>query len=135
MKTAVIYARHITYRKYEPTIEEQLNSCKQCATVNNLEITNIYTDLSNKKLQTYEMFEKLKKDCKRLKVETIIIYSTRVLGRNFSNILKFKRNMKKKGIEVIFADINSSPFKETYEFFETFIDDLLKGGDKKWKQQ
>lgn len=131
MKTAVIYARHITYREYEPTIEEQINSCKQCATVNNLEITNIYTDLSNKKLQTYEMFEKLKKDCRRLKVNAIIIYSTRILGRNFSNILKFKRNMKKKGVEVIFTDITSSPFKETLDFLETLLDELLKGGDKK----
>lgn len=131
MKTAVIYARHITYREYEPAIEEQLNSCKQCATVNNLEITNIYTDLSNKKLQTYEMFEKLKKDCEQHKVNTIIIYSTRVLSRNFSNALKFKRNMKKKGIEVVFADIYSSPFKDTFEFFETLIDELSKGGDKK----
>lgn len=131
MKTAVIYARHITYREYEPTIEEQINSCKQCATVNNLEITNIYTDLSNKKLQTYEMFEKLKKDCRRLKVNAIIIYSTRILGRNFSNILKFKRNMKKKGVEVIFTDITSSPFKETLDFLETLLDELSKGGDKK----
>lgn len=131
MKTAVIYARHITYRKYEPTITEQLYSCEQCATVNNLKVINTYTDLSNKKLQTYPMFENLKKDCEKLNIDTIIIYSACVLGRNFSNISKFKIDMKKKGIKVIFTDIDSSPYKKTYELFENYIDSLLKGGDKK----
>ena len=131
MKKAVIYARHITYRKYEPNIAEQLYSCEQCATIHNLKVINTYIDLSNEKLQTYPMFEQLKKECKHLNIDTIIIYSACVLGRNFSKILKFKNDMKKNGITVVFTDIDSSPYKETYKLFESYIDNLLKGGDKK----
>lgn len=130
MKKALIYARHITYRKYEPTIAEQLCSCKQFANANNLEIINTYTDMSNEKLKTYEMFEKLKKECKQLNIDTIIVYSHCILGRIFTDILKLKRKMRKNGIDIIFVDIESSPYKELYKFFDNYIDNV-KGGNKK----
>ena len=130
MKKAVIYARHITYRSYEPSITEQLYNCNQCADKYNLEVVKTYCETSNVKLKVYPMFEKMKKDCKKLKVDTIIIYSMFIVGRIYTRVRKFTDEMKKKGIKVIFVDIDASPFRQQYEMLEKLINKLTKGGDK-----
>ena len=130
MKKAVIYTRRITYRNYEPSIAEQLYNCNQCADNHNLKVIKTYCETSNIKLQLYPMFEKMKEDCEKLKVDTIIIYSMWIVGRIYTRIRKFTQEMKSKGIKVIFVDIDASPFKQQYEMLEKLINKLTKGGDK-----
>ena len=115
MKTAIIYARNIEKRQYEADIGIQLYNCQQCAERHKMEIAATYSDLSTNKLQTYPMFEQMLQDIEETKPDAIIIYSMAMLGRNLSKTQNWLLSMKKKGIEVVFVDIDSSPSKTIYE--------------------
>lgn len=132
MKKAIIYARHITYRKYEPDIATQIHNCQQYAERHNYDIVNNYFDISTKKLQSYPVFEQMKRDCKKEKFDAIIIYTQFMLGRNYDQTYKFINSMRKQGVKVIFVTDDNSPFKAIIEYLEK---ELYKAGGKKWKQQ
>lgn len=81
-----------------------------------MEIVATYSDLSTNKLQTYPMFEQMLQDIEETKPDAIIIYSIAMLGRNLSKTLNWLLSMKKKGIKVVFVDIDSSSSKTLYEY-------------------
>lgn len=114
MKTAVIYARHLTYRKNEPNIDEQIKNCTEFAGENDFKITDCYTECFDEKKLIYPVFEQLKKQCKRKNAaknfEAIIIHSRLALGRKNGRIFDWVNSLYKKGIEVYFVTDEKSEY-------------------------
>ena len=118
MKKAVIYTRHILTRKKEDDIQTQINICKEYAEKNNIEIVDIYSDLSAEKLKVYPEFKKLRKKRKALKGHKILISSMTILGRHLDKIMKFEGYCKKKGVKVVFIDCENNP---AYKFLRLLV--------------
>lgn len=112
MKTAIIYARHITLRKKEDDISTQVFICKDYAKRNNLEIIKIYADCSNCKLKSYIDFENMIEEVKTLKPNKIILSSMLILGRYLKQIKKFINACKKRKVEVVFVDYEENPYSK-----------------------
>ena len=120
MKKAIIYARHLEYRKYEPTTSEQIKKCKEFAEKKGLKFVYEYFDSSETKLNKYPAFEQLKKDCKKKKraFDTIIISSGLVLGRKLYKIRGWINSLLKNNITVYVVDADET----NYEFTLAILD-------------
>lgn len=108
MKNAVIYARHLTYRKNEPNIDEQIKICKDFANENEFEITDCYTDCFDEKKLVYPAFEQLNSKSRKEIPNAIIVYSIVALGRNSQKTRNWMNSLHKKGIEIYFVDYKKS---------------------------
>lgn len=116
MEKSFIYTREITDSNYSPDLATQIYNCKQCAEVHNLKVVNTYAEISSKKLKNYPIFEQMKKDCKKHKVDSVILYSLSVLGRKFYTAEKFIKFLAKHRVKPIFVDIDASPDKQIIEY-------------------
>ena len=101
MKTAVIYARHIRYRNYESTPEQQIHTAKA------FEIINIYTDDFDEKQAVYPSFERILTGWENAEWDFIIVENYAILGRIFEKTVSLMRTLNKKGKRIIGAQSNS----------------------------
>lgn len=107
MKTAVIYARHIRYRNYESTSEQQIHTAKAFAKANGYEIINIYTDDFDEKQAVYPSFERMLTGWENAEWDFIIVENYAILGRIFEKTVSLMRTLNKKGKRIIGAQSNS----------------------------
>lgn len=132
MKKAVIYARHLTYREYEPTIDEQIAICKKFAVENNFEIADYYLDCFDKKMFDYPAFENLTYICKSkrknnpIEFDCVIIQSIPILGRNINKIKSWLNALYKKGIAVYLIANEELPYIPIYQLYKNIKKEMSK---------
>ena len=134
MKKAVIYARHLTYRDYEPNIDEQNAICKDFAVKRNIEIIGFYSDCFHEKNMEYPAFENMTNLCnnkrknKPFEFDGIIIYSKAALGRNCRKSISWINKLNKKGIEVYFVSDNE--LNSELSILVKLFNEYIKKGEK-----
>lgn len=104
MKNAVIYAKHVCVRNYEPNISSQIAICQKYADKENMKIHQIYSDCVPTKMSDLSNYKKLMEDAKTKKFDTILVSSATILGRNYQKILNLKSMLFKSGINLILID-------------------------------
>ena len=100
MKKAILYARHIGYRDYEPDVNEQIRLGKEFASKHDLQVIDTFIDNFDQKQTTYpglmEMVKAIKK--KNRCFDTLIIYYPLCIGRTHYD--KWFEFLRKHNVEL-----------------------------------
>lgn len=101
-KNAVAYARYSTDKQTENSIAYQLAEINKYCNANNIAITEKYIDEGLSGTNTNRpAFQKLLKDAKEHKFNTVIIYDISRGSRNLVDWFLFRQEMKRLNIKVI----------------------------------
>ncbi|MBQ8207359.1 MAG: recombinase family protein [Clostridia bacterium] len=102
--SAVIYARFSSHNQREESIEQQVAECRAYAAANGLKIIDTYADSAKSgRTDRRAQFQKLQRDAKKGKFQTIIAYKSNRIARNMLNAMIFESEMEQIGIKVLYA--------------------------------
>lgn len=121
MKNAVIYARHIGYRTYEKTVDEQIVAAQEFAKASGYEVVGIYSDDYPTKQPRYAQYEQMLSDEKKSDWRTIIVYGAFQLGRNSDKTIRLMRYLHHKGKELIFVPQGDNNLNRFLKLLEALI--------------
>ena len=109
MKKTVIYAKHILYRQYEPTIKEQIKECEKFAKKNNYNVVAKFFDEKADKTIYCNAYDEMIDYCRQNKCNYIIMQFPMCLSRIRERTREIINNLSKEGIKVIFTDLEQCP--------------------------
>ncbi len=102
MRKAAIYARYSSHKQREESIEEQIEECQKYAAENDMTVVKIYHDSAvSGKTENREDWQNMMEDSGKGIFEVLLIYTLDRMGRDRVALALSKKELSKKGVEVI----------------------------------
>ena len=96
------YCRYSSDNQNEASIEQQKNELTEYANKNNITIIDFYCDEAQSGTKdTRENFQNMISDCKKKKVEAVLVWKTDRFARNTQDSLMYKMKLEKLGVQLI----------------------------------
>lgn len=109
LRKAVIYARYSSHSQRDVSIEQQVNSCRRFAELQDIEVVDVYDDRALTGTNDQRpAFQKMIKDAERADWEYVIVYTLDRFARNRYDSAVYKRKLRDYGVKVLSAMENIS---------------------------